>query len=206
MTTRPDVRRRHRERREQTRRRLLDAARELLEDRPWSQIGLEDLARRAELSRTAFYKHFGDQQELLVALLEDVGLRLDLVADPWEQATGDPARAVANALRDLAWLFHEHGRLLRALADAATQDRVVAEKYAELGARLSRSAAARIATEVAEGRSTVADPVEVATALVWMNERYLLDRFGRPPLGDPDRAAAALTEVWHRTVYGTPPG
>ena len=201
MASRPDVQRRHRERREQTRRKLLDAARELLEDRPWREITPEDLTTRAAITRTAFYRHFGDQQLLLLALIDDVGLRLDLVADPWEQATDDPIASLSASLRELVDVFHAHGRLIQALADAATQDQEVAAVYADLGARLSRSAADRIAHEVAEGRSSVNDPEEVAAALVWMNERYLLSRFGRQPLADPERAAAALAQVWHRTVY-----
>lgn len=202
MPARPDVSRRHAERREQSRRRILDAARELLEDRPWSQVGIEEVTHRAELTRTAFYRHFDDRQKLLLALLDDVGVGLDLVADPWERGEGEPQAALREALSELARVFHEHGRLLRAISDAATQDPDVAAMYADLGARLSASAAARIATEVAEGRSQVADPQEVGSALVWMNERYLLDRFGQAPLGDPERAAGALTEIWLRAVYG----
>lgn len=202
VTTRPDVQRRHRERRDQTRARILAVAGELLEDRPWSEVSIEEITRRAELTRTAFYRHFPDRQTLLLALLEDLGLRLDLVADPWEGAAGDPTELMQQSLRELVEVFLRHGRLLRAIADAATQDRQIAATYAELGARLTSSAAARIAADVAAGRSSVADPQEVAGALVWMNERYLLERFGRAPLGDPDRAAAALAEVWERAVYG----
>jgi TetR/AcrR family transcriptional regulator, ethionamide resistance regulator len=206
VTARPDVKRRHRERRELSRRRILDAARELLEDRPWSQVGIEDVTQRADLTRTAFYRHFDDRQTLLLAVLEDVGVGLDLIADPWERGTGDPLETLRAALRELVDVFHRHGRLLRAIADASTEDPEVAALYADLGARLSASAAKRIAIEVAEGRSTVADPQEVGSALVWMNERFLLDRFGQAPLGDPERATGALVEVWLRTVYGRGPG
>lgn len=201
MPARPDVQRRHHERREQTRRRILEVARELLEDRPWSDVSIEEVAQRAELTRTAFYRHFGDRQALLLALLDDMGLRLDLVADPWERGDGDVGELRPSLVR-LVGVFHEHGRLLRAIADAATLDREVAAVYADLGTRLSASAAARIARDVDAGRSRVRDPAAVGAALVWMNERYLLDQFGRPPLGDPDRAAAALAEIWERTVYG----
>ena len=201
MSARPDVSRRHREQRELTRRRVLDAARGLLEERPWSEVSLELVATRAELTRTALYRHFADRRALLLAVLDDVGLRLDLVADPWERGEGDPVEQLKAALRELAAVFAEHGRLLQAIADESTQDREVAAAYGALGERLSRSAAGRIAQEVAAGRSRVEDPEEVAAALVWMNERYLLERFGRAPLGDPARAAAALAEVWLRAVY-----
>ena len=206
MTARPDVKERHRERRELSRRRILDAARELLEDRPWSQVGIEDVTQRAQLTRTAFYRHFDDRQTLLLALLDDVGVSLDQIADPWERGDGDPREDLRRALRELVDVFHRHGRLLRAIADAATQDPEVAQLYADLGSRFSASAAARIEVEVAAGRSEVTDPSEVGSALVWMNERYLLDRFGQAPLGDPDRAADALIDVWLRTVYGRGPG
>ena len=206
MPARPDVKERHRERRELSRRRILDAARDLLEDRPWSQVGIEDVTHRAELTRTAFYRHFDDRQALLLALIDDVGVGLGLVADPWQRGEGDPITALRAALRELAGVYHQHGRLLCAIADAATQDPEVAALYADLGARLSAAAAQRIEIEVAEGRSAVADPQEVGAALVWMNERYLLDRFGQVPLGDPDRAADALAEVWLRAVYGVPAG
>ena len=202
MSARPDVSRRHREQRESTRRRILDAGRALLEERPWSEVSLEAIAARADLTRTAIYRHFDDRRALLLALLEDVGLRLDLVADPWERGEGVGPEALRAALAELAGVFAEHGRLLRAIADERAEDRDVDAAYSELGARLTSSAAARIAREVAAGRSRVEDPEEVAAALVWMNERYLLERFGRTPLGDPARAAAALAEVWIRTVYG----
>jgi AcrR family transcriptional regulator len=206
--TRPDVQQRHRERREHSRRRILDVTRELVEDRPWSDVSIDEVTRRSELTRTAFYRHFKDKQTLLLALLEDVGVRLDLVADPWEQAdtAGDPGELIASSLRDLVAVFVEHGRLLQAIADASTSDADVRATYKALGDRLTASAAAKIARDVEAGRSEVADPDQVGAALVWMNERYLLDQFGQLPLGDPDRCAAALTEIWTRTVYGRTAG
>jgi len=203
VTQRPDVRRRHQDRREATRRRILDVARQLLEERPWRDLTIEDLARGADLTRTAFYRHFADLEQLLLALLDELGAELDLAADPWEVAEGQhPSEQLRPALESLTQLFVVHGRLLRALGDAASQHDEVARRYAALGAGFSRSAAARIAQDVAAGRSRVTAPDDVATALVWMNERYLLDLFGRPPLGDPERAVRTLTEVWRRTVYG----
>ena len=115
---RPDVRQRQRERRETTRRRILDAARELLEDRPWSEVGIEDVTHRADLTRTAFYRHFDDRQTLLLALVDDVGVGLDRIADPWERGEGEPRATLRSALRELVSVYHRHGRLLRAIADA----------------------------------------------------------------------------------------
>ncbi|HEX5308823.1 MAG TPA: helix-turn-helix domain-containing protein [Solirubrobacteraceae bacterium] len=204
MTTRPDVQRRHRQRREEIRRLLLDAARELLEEMPWSELSIELIAERAGLTRTAFYKYFDDRRELLLQLLEELAGRLEQIPAPWQSAEREqePRQLLVDALGALVEIFHTHGRLLRALADEATQDGEVAERYMELGARLSGNVADRISRDVASGASVLEDSREVAAALVWMNERYLQQRFGRAPLGDPARATAALAEVWLRTVYG----
>jgi AcrR family transcriptional regulator len=199
----PDVQAQHRLRRRDTRRRILDAALAMLEDRPWHEISLEQIMGRAELTRTAFYRHFEDRQLLLLALLEDVGVHLGDIPADWERGVDDPAAELRRALGELTTVYARHGRLLAAIAGAATQDPDVRSVYLGLADRLIDAAAARIAAEVAAGRSRVSDPPEVARALIWMNEAYLQGQFGRPPLGDPERAAAALAEVWLATIYGS---
>jgi hypothetical protein len=122
----------------------------------------------------------------------------------WEDAPDkSPEELLRAAVATLVATFWEHGRLLQAFAEEAAHDDEVARLYMELGGRLSAGVAGRIVRDVAAGVSTLADPEEVATALVWMNERFLRQRFGRHPLGDPERAAEALSDVWIRTVYGS---
>jgi AcrR family transcriptional regulator len=176
-------------------------ARELLEERHWSDVSIASISQRAGLTRSAFYKYFGDRGALLRALLEELSIELAAVPDPWQRGDAGHEAALRGAVRGLVQTFVEHGRLLRAIAEEATQDAEIEGMYAELGARLSAGVAARIAADAEAGRSAVEDPVEVASALVWMNERFLLMRFGRRPLADPERCSAALEEVWIRTVY-----
>jgi AcrR family transcriptional regulator len=173
-----------------------------VEEHPWSEVSIALVSERAGLTRTAFYKHFTDRSAMLMALLEELGGSLQVLAGDWQGSDhDDPGPALRSALGALVDMYVVHGRLLRAIADEATQDEQVAALYADLARRLSAAVAERILVDVASGRSTVADPEEVATALVWMNERFLLERFGHAPFGDPDRATAALAEVWLRTVY-----
>lgn len=204
MGARPDVRERHRERRENTRGRILEVAREVLEERPWSDVSVTLLSQRAGLTRSAFYKHFADRAALLRALLEELSADLEATPDAWQSSEEAPEEQLRASVRQLVATFVKHGRLLRAIADEATQDPQIAGLYADLGARLSAGVAARIAADVEAGRSTLRDPVEAATALVWMNERYLLMRFGHRPLADAERCGGALEEVWVRAVYGAP--
>jgi AcrR family transcriptional regulator len=198
---RPDLVQRHREQREASYRRQLDVARELVEDRQWSEVSIGLVAQRAGLTRTAFYKHFADRRALLMALFGEVSDELSTAPSAWLEA-GDPPAGLREALADLVAVYVRHGRLLRAIAEESTQDAELGDAYSRFGAEAAARTAEQIERDVAAGRSSVTDPAETATALVWMNERYLNERFGHHPLGDADRCAAALTEVWVRTIYG----
>ena len=204
MASRPDVSERHRRQREATYRRILDCARELIDDRPWSEVSIALITEQAGLTRTAFYKHFPDRKDLLLALFAELGDELAAIPDPWQHDAGEgDARALLEqSLRALVETFVQHGRLLQAVAEEAARDRSLLPLYVGLGDRLAAGVGRRIERDIAAGRTTaIDDPAEVATALVWMNERYLRLRFGFKPLGDPEVAARALTDVWVRTLY-----
>ncbi|OKK22041.1 transcriptional regulator [Streptomyces sp. CB00455] len=93
--------------RRRTRRALLDAALSLLEERSLSGLGLREVARAAGVAPTAFYRHFGDMEELgtelvheaLASLHETVRLVLASTGDAAER--GDAAvRLVADLVRN----------------------------------------------------------------------------------------------------------
>jgi len=62
---------------------------------------------------------------------------------------------------------------------------------------------------VDEGRIAALDVPQTARALTLLNERYLLDAFGREPMADRVRVSEALWTIWRRTVFypagGEPP-
>ena len=83
---------------EATRMALIDAAREIFVEEGFQQAGVEAIARRARVTRGAFYHHFADKQALFEALV------VDLQADAAQRLTatarvqGDPfARISAGA-------------------------------------------------------------------------------------------------------------
>ena len=185
-----------------TRGRVLTACQELLEQRPWVDIPLEDVMSRAGLTRTAFYRHFEDREHLLLALLEELGLSLNAAGEAWTTGVDDPLAGLRHGLAELAQTYATHGRVLRALADAAGYDADINARYQELAAALTAAVAGRLRDEIAAGRTHLVDPDETARALVWLNERYLVQTFGRRPFAtDPETAAATLAEIWIRTVY-----
>jgi AcrR family transcriptional regulator len=59
------------ERKQRTRQALLDAALEMVADRGFASLSLREVARRAGIVPTAFYRHFASMDELGVALVEE---------------------------------------------------------------------------------------------------------------------------------------
>ena len=59
--------------RELLRQTLFGAAREQLEDRPWSEVTMSDIAAAAGVSRQTLYKEFGNRNEFGLAFVINVG-------------------------------------------------------------------------------------------------------------------------------------
>jgi len=58
-------------------RRVLEAARSVLIERGYHDVNLDDVARRAGISKGALYLYFKDKEDIIVAVLNDVIDRLD---------------------------------------------------------------------------------------------------------------------------------
>ena len=168
---------------------------------------------RTGLSRPAFYAYFKDRYEVITRLLEGIGGVLFAVDRRWLVGgeTGGRKEARAALVEGLyrgTETFATYGPVLRAIADAATQEARVEEVYRfGLIERQIAAVATRISRDVESGASPpYLDPEETACALVLMTERYLLDAFGNPsdrPSGaGKAKVAETVAEVWVRTLYG----
>ena len=77
---------------------LLDAARELLRERPWAEITMSEVAAAAGVSRQTLYNEFGSRQEFAQAfVLRDGDRFLLAVEDAVDANIHDPAAALAAA-------------------------------------------------------------------------------------------------------------
>ncbi len=77
------------ERKRQTREALLSSALELLEDRSFDSLSLREVARRAGVVPTAFYRHFESTEELGLVLVDQ---SFRTLRDMLRAARADPAR------------------------------------------------------------------------------------------------------------------
>jgi len=78
---------------------LFDAARDEVQQRPWAEVTMADIARAAGVSRQTLYKEFGTRDEFSAAFVIREGERfLDAVEQVVREHLDDPSAAVAAAL------------------------------------------------------------------------------------------------------------
>jgi AcrR family transcriptional regulator len=96
------------ERKERTRRAILDAALELTQERPLAAISLRQVAKEVGVVPTAFYRHFASVDELGLALVEESFTSLRAMLRDVRRG-GDPA--VSDIIDTSVAVLVEHVRL-----------------------------------------------------------------------------------------------
>lgn len=116
---------------------LLDALESLLNEQPYDEIGIADIARRAGLTTGALYGRFGDKQGLALALHERFVMRSAETMEAWgarpEWATATPREIINNWTRGAI----NFGRMYRPLVSLMMKDPAIRDQYDELLARPS---------------------------------------------------------------------
>ncbi len=79
---------------------LLDAARSLLTERPWSQITMADIASRAGVSRQTLYNELGSREQFAQTfVLREAQRFIEAVQQAIDAHLDDPTAALAAALQ-----------------------------------------------------------------------------------------------------------
>jgi AcrR family transcriptional regulator len=184
---------------------IIAAAESLLRERPFRELTVDEVMRRTGLSRPSFYVYFRDRHHLVLRVVEHLGSELFTMSERWLRGTGDGPEIAREALDGIVAVFVEHGPVMRALADAAADDRDVEQAYTDLVQTFIDATARHIDEEIAAGRILPLDGHETAKALVWMMERYLNLSLGREPLTPHESVADTLATIWTRVLYGSGP-
>jgi AcrR family transcriptional regulator len=185
---------------DQARREILDAATQLLRELPAHEVTVIAIMGRTTLSRKSFYVYFRDRAALLAALVAPLRVEADATLRRWSEAT-DSVPAGRAALRSAAFLYREHGVILRALAEASQRDAEARRVWREVIEPVVAVARQTIANATAAGESHGLDPEPTARALVSMNVHYLFDEVVGKPHADIDAIVATIVAIWERTIY-----
>ena len=179
---------------------ILDAAESFLKEHPFREMTIDDVMSRTGLSRPSFYEYFRDRHHLVMKLTERLGGWNYSGPEPWVsgEVTLDNLR---TGLERVVELYSSRGYLLRALSEAATHDPQVEAAYRKMLSDFIGTAADRIRLAPDRGAMQNLDPLETATALVLMNERYLIERLGSQPQSEPELITKTLLTIWQRVLF-----
>jgi AcrR family transcriptional regulator len=185
---------------------LVRTASELLSERPWSSISVDDLARGAGIRRSSFYFYFQSREAVLVAIAAQVEEWIMEADDIWLRRTDEaPYTALRRAIGANFVLWRKHGEVLRAIIDAQSTDPALGELRRQWAEHFVSAVATQIEHERAAGLALSAPPSarDLARTLLLMTE-HVHSQSTRLPLSAEveTRLADTLSTVWHRTIYG----
>ncbi|WP_328362523.1 TetR/AcrR family transcriptional regulator [Mycobacterium sp. NBC_00419] len=186
---------------------ILTTLERMLEQRPFAEISVDDLAKGAGLSRPTFYFYFASKDAVLVRLFE----RMITAADPAALKAADPTAAdnPAQVWRDGIFAFFEVLRPHRNVALAGLTAMGSSPGLRQLWSRFMTAwidhTATLIEAERARGAAPNTIPArDLATALNLMNERVVFASQGdQEPTLPEDAALDAVAHVWVTSIYGT---
>ena len=179
---------------------IITAAEELLRERPFRELTVDEVMRRTDLSRPSFYVYFRDRHHLVLKVVERLTGESADMADIWYRAQGTGRDVIREATSGVVAVFERHGAVMEALADAAADDREVELAYRTSQDFFIQATAKHIEREIAAGNMLPCDAAETARALNLMGETYLTDAFGREPRVSKEVAAQTLIEIWDAVI------
>jgi TetR/AcrR family transcriptional regulator, ethionamide resistance regulator len=189
-------------RREEARAVVLRSALELAENAQFSDLTVDEIARASGISRSAFYLHYRDKNDLLLDAVEEVAGNLYVMADRWWHGEGAaPAELVRNAMTGVVSVWAEHASLLRVVIEVSGYGEEVREKWFGIVQRFIDATAEHLASEQRKGLvPDRLDPTASAEALVWGVERCCYIYLSRADRS-PEELVEQLTTVWVAALY-----
>ncbi|HSC21394.1 MAG TPA: TetR/AcrR family transcriptional regulator [Solirubrobacterales bacterium] len=186
---------------------ILETAERLLEERPLSEISVDDLAKGAGISRPTFYFYFPSKDAVVLTIIDRL---VTAAADSREEALatmaeGELRAGLRQALTDLYGAFRSRRAVTLAAAELRMRNPEARELWSEVMEGWVADVTAVIEAERARGAAPAGQTArDLAIALVQMNERVQYAAFtGESPSLDEDRVIDVLVDIWLRAIYGT---
>jgi AcrR family transcriptional regulator len=176
---------------------ILATCERLLGDKPLGEIGVDELAAGADISRPTFYFYFESKNAVLRTLVERLADAMYADAASFlARADEDPELTISRSIGAAADQWREHGPVLRAAVEAWGTVPELQAFWEDIIGRFVDQAAARIAEEgVGEAQS-------LAKALIWMNERcFYTSSLGAGPALSGEELVPTLTAIWMRSIF-----
>lgn len=184
---------------------ILDTAERLLEERPLSEISVDDLAKGAGISRPSFYFYFPSKDAVVLTIIDR--LVADAADGREEILTAlterGPRVGLRESLENLYGAFRSRPGVVRAGSELRASNQEARDLWAAVMESWVADVTAVIEFQRERGAAPPGPPArEMAIALVQMNERaQYATLLGEEPSLDRDRALDVLIEIWLRAIY-----
>ena len=159
-----------------TRVRLLEAAKEIFEEKGFLEARISDIAERAGLSHGSFYHYFESKEEIFrevaASVEETLGEPMSgVILDPESRAT--PPERIREALRRHLENYQREARIIGVIEQMSRYDKQVSASRAERQGKYSRQVAESIRRLQEHGLADPGlDPTIAAAALGAMTGRF----------------------------------
>jgi AcrR family transcriptional regulator len=170
---------------------LFDAARHHLEERPWAEVTMGDIATTAGVSRQTLYNEFGNKSEFAVNFTIHEGERfLGAVEDQVRSHTDNPRAAIRAALEHFLRTAREDPLIRIVLSDDGSGGML--PFVTTQGMPVVVWATTRLSAVIEEGwpEAPKADVKRLAEALVRLAISYITT-----PSGSPDATADSVADL-----------
>jgi TetR/AcrR family transcriptional regulator, ethionamide resistance regulator len=184
---------------------ILATATNLLQQRSFSEISVDDLAKGAGISRPTFYFYFPSKEAVLLSLLDPLIKRADTGFDgALEAMPADPKRAIQRGIEIFFSSFGDHPATARAGTEAVKTVPEFRDFWAGMMHKWIGLTAALITTERDRGAAPDTIPaLDLATSLNLMNERTMMATLaGEQGAVAHDDVVDTLTHIWLASIYG----
>jgi TetR/AcrR family transcriptional regulator, ethionamide resistance regulator len=188
---------------------IMQTAERLLEERSLSEISVDDLARGAGISRSAFYFYFPSKDAVVLTLVDRMVAEAASARDEVSERllASDPLAAWRESLRIFYATFGAHRAVIRAASELGSTNVDARVAHTQILEGWVADVTERIEAERERGAAPRGAPArDLAVALVQMNERVLSAIFiDETPAVLEGNVLEILDHIWLTSVYGTPP-
>jgi TetR/AcrR family transcriptional regulator, ethionamide resistance regulator len=180
---------------------ILAAARDLLAEDSHERLSIDQIAKRAYVSRTTVYFYFSNKRAVMDRLIQQAFADMYAAGAPYFEGTGEPRMELRLALGRVVSMANRNGRILLLAAHLSGEEEHLPGEWEPYISKFVDGAAARIQRD--QQRGIAPDDISpriAAQALCAMVERHLTVEVIRGG-GEVTESIRVLAELWWRAVY-----
>jgi AcrR family transcriptional regulator len=181
---------------------ILAAAREMLTEGSHEDLTIDDIARRAFVSRTTVYFYFANKRAVIDRLIQQAFADMYAAGAPYLEGKGEPRLELRLALGRLVAVVQRNGTILMLAAQlAGAENNRLPPEWEPYIRRFVSGTQARIQRDQERGIAPDDISAKVAAkALCAMVERHLTGEVVRGG-ADVNETIRVLAELWWRALY-----